>query len=253
MLFKSKNLVDYRLHSLDGEIGKAKDFYFDDRHWVIRYLVADTGNILPRKLVLLSPYSLESVSEKSREISINLSKSQIENSPSWDTDIPVSRQFEETYNAYYGWPDYWTGSYMWGQSTIRAPYHQKTAKINQGGKKFNVHLRSMDIVSTYLIQAKDGEIGHVYDFVIDDQSWAIRYLILDTRNWLPGRKVLISPKWISKVSWDAGEVFVDISKNAIRESPEFSDSTLLNRDYEDKLHKHYNHLGYWIDEAALIK
>jgi len=253
MLFKSKNLMDYKLHSLDGEIGRVEDFYFDDRHWAIRYLVIDTGNSLPRKKVLISPYAFGSVNEKNREISINLRKSQIENSPSWDTDMPVSRQFEETYNAYYGWPDYWVGSYMWGQSVVRAPFHERTGNTNEGGRQWNSHLRSMDIVRTYAIHAKDGEIGNVHDFVIDDETWAIRYLILNTHYWLPGKKVLISPKWISKVSWESSEVFIDITKNAMKDSPEYSNSTLLNRDYEDKLHKHYNHLGYWIDEAALIK
>ena len=99
MLFKSKNLTDCKLHSLDGEIGQVKDFYFDDRHWVIRYLVADTGNLLPLKKVLISPYALGAVNEKNQVISITLSKKQIENSPSWDTDLPVSRQYEESYNS----------------------------------------------------------------------------------------------------------------------------------------------------------
>ena len=86
----------------------------------------------------------------------------------------------------------------------------------------------------------DGEIGHVEDFIIDDETWAIRYLIVDTHNWWPGKKVLVSPQWIERVSWGERKVFVNLSREAIKQSPEYTDESLLTRDYEIGLHRHYN-------------
>ncbi len=95
-------------------------------------------------------------------------------------------------------------------------------------------------------QATDGQIGHVEDFIIDDETWAIRYLIIDTQNWLPGKKVLLSPRWIESVSWDESKVFVSISRKAVEQSPEYTEESLLTREYETGLHKHYNRQGYWV-------
>ena len=120
----------------------------------------------------------------------------------------------------------------------------------QGEKAWDAHLRSTDDVSGYHIQAVDGEIGHVEDFIIDDETWAIRYLIIDTRNWWPGKKVLVSPQWIERVSWSESKVFVNLSREAIKQSPEYTEESLLTRDYETGLHRHYNRQGYWVDEPA---
>jgi sporulation protein YlmC with PRC-barrel domain len=250
MLFKSKTLSGHTMHSRDGVIGKVKEFYFDDQLWAIRYLVADTGSWLTGRQVLISPYALGTVNGGKQEIAIDLTKKQIEDSPSVETDKPVSRQFEESYYAYYGWPTYWSGSYMWGPTPYIVPRHEKAKATNPGGKEWNGHLRSTSTVSGYKIHASDGEIGHVEDFLIDDETWAIRYLVVDTRNWWPGKKVLVSPKWIEGVSWDLSKVTVGLSKDAIKKSPEYSEEVLLTRDYETRLHGHYNRQGYWIGETA---
>ena len=117
-------------------------------------------------------------------------------------------------------------------------------------KAWDPHLRSTHDVSGYHIQATDGEIGHVEDFIIDDETWAIRYLIIDTRNWWPGKKVLISPQWIERVSWSESKVFVNLSRETIKQSPEYTEESLLTRDYETGLHRHYNRQGYWVDEPV---
>ena len=116
MLSKAKTLKGYKLRSRDGEIGKVKEFYFDDRHWTIRYLVADAGTWLTDRQVLISPYALIAVIPAEQHITIDLTKKQIEDSPSLNTDKPVSRQFEEAYYGYYGWPMYWAGPDAWGSS-----------------------------------------------------------------------------------------------------------------------------------------
>jgi uncharacterized protein YrrD len=250
MLNKAKTIKGYKLHSLDGDIGKVKEFYFDDHHWTIRYLVADTGNWLMGRQVLISPYALVAMNKKEQHITINLTKKQIEGSPSLDSDKPVSRQFEETYYGYYGYPMYWGGLYMWGAYPYIVRDREQWSKSTQDGKAWDRHLRSTHDVSGHHIQAADGEIGHVDDFIIDDATWAIRYLIIDTHNWWPGKKVLVSPKWIERVSWDERKVFVNLSRETIKKSPEYTEESLLTRDYETGLHRHYNRQGYWVDEPA---
>jgi uncharacterized protein YrrD len=189
MLNKAKTLKGYTLDSRDGEIGKVKEFYFDDRHWTIRYLVADTGNWLLGRQVLISPYALVAVSREEQHITVDLTKKQIEDSPSLNSDKPVSRQFEEDYYMYYGWPLYWGGTYNWGPYPYIVRDREKWKGYVQRGKPWDPHLRSTHDVTGHYIQATDGQIGHVDDFIIDDdRTWAIRYLIIDTRNWWPGKR-----------------------------------------------------------------
>jgi len=250
MLNNAKTLKGYKLHSLDGEIGTINEFYFDDKYWAVRYLVADTGNWLMGRQVLISPHALAAVDKKDQTIDITLTKKQIEDSPSLASDKPVSRQFEETYYGYYGWPMYWTGPYMWGYRPhiVRSPENPR--QITKEEKSWDPHLRSTHDVSGHGIQASDGEVGHVEDFIIDDETWAIRYLIIDTRNWWPGKKVLISPRWIESVSWDESKVFVNLSRATIKKSPEYKEGFPLSREYEADLHRHYNRQGYWVDEPV---
>jgi len=250
MLSKANTLKGYKLNASDGEIGSVKEFYFDDKHWTIRYLVANTGNWLTGRQVLLSPYALVSVVPATQTIGIDLSKEQIKNSPSLDTDKPVSRQFEDSYYGYYGWPTYWDGPYSWGYSPSFERSRDKWGKFVAGGKKWDHHLRSTRAVTGYDIQASDGEIGHVEDFIIDDATWEIRYLVVGTKNWWPGKKVLVSPLWIERVSWAESKVFINLSREAIQRSPEFTNESLLTRDYEIGLHGHYNRKGYWIEELV---
>ena len=251
MLNKAKTLEGYILKSLDGEIGKVKEFYFDDQYWAIRYLVADTGDWLTGRQVLISPYALAVDAKKEEQyISIDLTKKQIEDSPSLNSDKPVSQQFEVNYNGYYGWPMYWGGPNMWGSYPYIVRDREKWSDPTKSKKKWDPHLRSTHEVSGYHIQAKDSEIGHVEDFIIDDETWAIRYLIIDTRNWWPGKKILISPHWIERVSWDESKVFVNLPSETIKQAPEYTEESLLTRDYESRLHQYYHRPGYWADEST---
>jgi len=251
MLNKAQTLNGFRLHCLDGEIGKVKELYFDDRYWTIRYLIADTGNWLADRQVLISPHALTSVNKEKQSIAVDLSKKQIEDSPTVDRDKPVSRQFEDKYYGHFGWPQYYVGPYMWGAY----PYIEHAPKIRrespQSQKAWNPSLRSTNHVSGYHIQATDGEVGHIEDFVVDDETWAIRYLIVDTRNCWPGKKVLVSPNWIERVSWDRSKVFVNLLRETIKKSPEYTEKSLIERDYEAGLHRHYNRQGYWVEELAV--
>lgn len=245
MLIKAKTMGGFKLHGLDGDVGKVQDFYFDDHYWTIRYLVADTGDWLKQKEVLISPRALLSVNREEHYIKVNLSKKQIAESPPLSSDEPVSQQFEETYHAYYGLQPYWSGSYAWGSTPYIMGEREEKKEANQGGKPWDYHLRSMVTVNGYKILATDGEIGHIEEFVIDEETWTIRYFVIDTKNWWPGKRVLLSPKWIKKVSWEDSKISVDLPRDQIRQAPEYSDKTLLLRDFEIGLHRHYNRQGYW--------
>ncbi|MFT5874213.1 MAG: sporulation protein YlmC with PRC-barrel domain [Clostridium sp.] len=238
---------------IDGEIGKVKEFYFDDHHWTIRYLVVDTGNWLADRQVLISPYALDGVNNEEKYIIINLTKSQIENSPSLDSEKPVSRQFEEEYYMYYKWPIYWGGLNVWGTRGLSPivegnQNQEKLMESIQSDSELDKHLRNTNEVSGYTIQATDGEIGHVEDFIIDHETLEIRYLVIATMNWWPGKKILVSPKWIDRVSWNESTVFVNLLRQSIKQSPEYTEASLITRDYEIKLHQHYNRQEYWIND-----
>ena len=251
MLSKAKTLNGFKLEGLDGEIGSVKEFYFDDRHWTIRYLVASTGTWLSGRQVLISPYALNSVIKGEKLVSVDLTRKQIENSPSLDSDKSVSQQFEVKYYGYYGYPVYWGGLSGWGDFPYPERDRSKWAKPANGAKAWDRHLRSTHEVTGYHVQALDGEIGHVEDFIIDDETWAIRYLVVGTKNWWPGKKVLVAPQWTESVSWSESKVFVNLSRETIKDSPEYTEESLLTRDYEADLHRHYDRRGYWVDEPVV--
>lgn len=253
MLNKVKTLKGYKLDSLDGEFGQVEEFYFDDRYWTIRYLVANTGNWLTGRQVLISPYALVAAIKAEQHIAVDLSKKQIEESPSLDSDKPVSRQFEDSYHGYYGYPTYYGGPYIWGTYPYIERNRESWNVPNPGQETGDSHLRSTDSMRGHSIQATDGEIGHVEDFIIDDETWAIRYLVVATRNWWLGRKVLVSPQWIERVSWSDEKVFVNLTREAIKQSPEYTEESLLTRDYETGLHRHYNRQGYWSAGLAVTE
>jgi hypothetical protein len=108
------------------------------------------------------------------------------------------------------------------------------------------------LIDRQVLTSPDGEIGHVDDFIIDDDAWAIRYLVIDTRNWWPGKKVLIAPRWIERVSWLELKVFISVPRETIKQAPEYKDDSLITRDYETMLHRHYNRQGYWDDRVTEV-
>lgn len=251
MLIKTKALKGYAIQNPEDEtIGKVQDTYFDDRHWTLRYLVVNTGKWLIGRQVLISPYAVMSVNRDQKSIVSDLTKKQIEESPTLESHKPVSRQFEESYYDYYDWPRYWGGPNIWGYYPYLERNSVKWDSFVPDEKKYDHHLRSSHEVTGYHIQAEDGEIGHVADFVIDEQTWVIRYLVVNTSNWWAGKKVLVSPQWIERISWGERRVFVNVPRASIQLSPEYNDKSLLSRDYETRLHGHYQRKAYWADELV---
>ena len=245
MLIKATTLKGYKLNGIDGEIGSVKEFFFDDKFWTVRYLVASAGNWFTNREVLISPYFIQSVDTEEKLVNINLTKQQIYDSPEWESDKPVSRQYEESYATYYGTPNYCNGTMIWGtyDVLVRDSANWKIKEIEKNS--WDPNLRSTKDVSGHNFQATDGEIGHVDDFFIDDDNWTIRYVVLDTNNWFTSRKTLISTQWIDHISWDEKKVFVKLSRDTINNVPAYDSQRELTRDYENQLHNHYNREGYW--------
>jgi hypothetical protein len=245
----------YKLHALDGEIGKVKDFLFNDIFWNIRYLVADTGSWLKKRLILISPTALEQPDWETGTLPVNLSKEKIEQSPTIDQDMPVSMQNEADLSVYFTWPLH----YAYGiEAAQYAEMHLMASRLQQAEsdeqKRKNSlgnmdeqdpHLRSIQEVTGYAIEATDGSIGKVDDFILDDENWILRYLVVDTKKWLPGKKVLISPEWIKTVDWADSHVAVVLTREAVKDCPEFDPTEPINRNYEVKLYDYYGRPTYW--------
>lgn len=249
MMFRSvKELKGYVLKATDGEIGRCKDFLFDDRFWTIRHMVADTGKWLPGRKILISPVALEKPDWGEGRFPVRMTKKEIEDSPDLKTDEPVSRQREVGLFQYYGWPYYWVGGHVWGAVDFPEQPYGAMAEMEpeDDSDSGDEHLRSANEVTGYHIQATDDEIGHVEDFLVDDSNWVIRYLVVDTRNWLPGKKVLVSPAWAEAVDWGDSKVMVNMTRDQIKNGPEFDPSVLVDREYEEALHNYYRRVGYWI-------
>ena len=227
MLRSIKQLYGEKLGTAEGAFGHVKDFYFDDQKWAVRYIVVDTGAWLPGRLVLLSPHAFGHLYQDGDSLLVNLSREQIENSPAIETHKPVSRQYEEEYYRYYGWPTYWDAGAMWGAGGFPMtppPYPLPVAQASAGSERHqedDPHLRSTQAVTGYQIETAEGTIGHVTDFMMDDKSWEIRDLVVETGHWLSGKGIVISPTHITRISYEDSKVFVDVSKETIQHAPEY--------------------------------
>lgn len=235
-----KHLRGYALRARDKRLGSVKDLLFDDRSWVVRYLVADTGTWLPDRKVLLPPSVLKEIGTNG-EVRVELTAEQIKAGPEIGTDQPVSRQLEQNMFAHYGVPAYWASAPQpAGLPRIRKP---DAMDLDVDGADPN--LRSTREVEGYRVEANDGEIGHIEDFIVEDGSWHLRYVIVDTKNWLPGKKVLTAPEWIAGIRWADRRVRFDVSRERIRKAPEFDPSNPINREFEERLYDYYGRPAYW--------
>jgi sporulation protein YlmC with PRC-barrel domain len=273
MLRSLNDLEGYAIRATDGLIGHVQDFYFDDETWVVRYLVVEAATWLSSRKVLISPVAIGQPNWTDKVLPVSITREQVKNSPDIDTDKPVSRQHEMEYFGYYGYyPYYWGGAGLWGGGAYPgamltsggfagsgAEYLTAQAKLARVAREAsqnendNAHLRSGKAVMKYHIEASDGGIGHVQGLLLDDETWAIRYLIVDTSNWWLGHQVLIAPKWIQHVSWSEHTVSVNLNRESVKDAPPYHSVATLDRGEEISLHKHYKRAGYWADEVRLAR
>jgi len=257
MLRSAKEMEGYAVDATDGSIGHVKDFYLDDETWVIRYLVVETGGWLSSRKVLVSPIAIGTPNPEQRLLPASISRAQVKASPDIDTDKPVSRQHEMTYSYYYDYPYYWGGASYWGGGMYpnllmpgygglggsrtefgegrRAMAQRESARHEQD----DLHLRSCNAVIGYHIHASDGEVGHVAGLLIDEETWAIRYFVVDTGHWWLGHTVLIAPQWIESVDWYDRTVTVSVTRQAVKDAPAYDPEAAPNQYDEDRLDKHY--------------
>ena len=262
MLKNLKDLQGYALRATDGDVGTVKDFYFDDDRWVVRYLVVETGSWLASRRVLISPFSLGVPDHDEKVVPVSITCEQVKNSPDIDTDKPVSRQHEADYLGYYGYPVYWDSIGIWGAGGVPglmlpgaglAPSGPSVLEADRSiaaeqaarHRDDDPHLRSCKSVIGHRIKAQDGEIGHVQGFIVEEASWQIRYLVIDTSNWWVGHQVLVAPPWIQEVSWAEQVVAVNMTRDAIQNAPEWDPSMPPDRTQEFEIYKHYDRTGYW--------
>ena len=228
MLQSIQQLYGDKLGASDGEIGDVKYLYFDDQHWAVRYLVADTGTWLPGKQVLISPRACGALYQPGKLLLVHLSRQQIANCPAIEAHKPVSRQYEETYHHYYGWPYYWQGGGVWGMTGYPVvelpdrpfPADPEPARVPHPHSG-DAHLRSAQAVNGYQIKASDGMIGYICDFLMDDQSWVIRKLVIKIGNRFSGNAVQISTGKVDRISYEESTVFVNLSQAAVQQSPQY--------------------------------
>lgn len=265
MLRNLNDLEGLALHATDGDIGSIKDFYLDDEAWVIRYLVVETGNWLATRKVLVSPMSLGQSDSTEKKLSASITREQVMNSPDVDTDKPVSRQHEIDYLGYYAYPLYWGGTGLWGDRThpnMIMPEFVSTPTFVQPEvddilagdapiqRADDHHLRSCNTLLGYHVHATDGDIGHVQGLLVDDATWAIRYLVVNTSNWWMGHQVLIAPEWIHDVSWADGMVSLDLARQKVKEAPPYDSAFKVDRMHEVSVYKHYGSMAYWVKEQS---
>lgn len=257
MLHDSAKLGELTLHATDGEIGHVDDVYFSDDTWTIRYLVVDTGGWLTGRKVLISPRAVRSLDFDRGELRLDLTRERIRGAPDFDSEKPVSRQYETEFFGYYGYPHYWTGPYLWGVGEFpAAPGTLRHAGGVAGGgpqraerKSANgdPHLRSAREVSGYRIEATDGEIGHIETFLFDEASWAIDAIVVDTRNWWPGKHVVVSPHWIEEIDWADRGARVRVSRERIRTSAEYEPQSAATDEGHRQLQERIAHVLHFGD------
>ncbi len=268
MLRNMKDIEGFAISATDGLLGKVSDFYFDDESWVVRYFVVDTGERHAIRRTLISPMAMGIPNWSDKLIPAALTQEQVKNAPDIDTDKPVSRQHEMGYLGYYGYPNYWGGGGLWGAGMYpdvlqggfnrsaadrgnhpprRLPGHAKaSAKVRPD----DLHLRSANGVMRYYVHATDGDIGHVQGLLVEEQTWAIRYIIVNTSNWWLGHEVLIAPEWIEDVYWADSKLVIGLTRESVRTAPAYDSRSHITREQEKILHAFHGHNGYWPVDAA---
>jgi hypothetical protein len=252
MLRSLKDLERYTVSATDGDIGRVLDFLFDDERWTVRYLVVDTeGGFFEfnGRRVLISPISFRKAEWLTRHFRLSLTRAKVTTSPSVDVDQPVSRQHEAELNRHYGFTPYWGYSGIWGMGTFPSMLAAGEWSEPQPERSDDVpgdaHLRSIREICGYHIEGTDDAIGHVDDFIVDDESWAIRYLAVDTSNGWFGKKVLVAPHCARRIDWTAKKVHVNLSRQALQHSPEWNPKAAINRELEARLYDYYGRPVYW--------
>lgn len=244
MLRSMDSLKGYTVVAIDGEVGEVGDFLFDDQEWIIRYLVVETGSWFLGEEKLLAPIALKKPQWEHETFPVNLNRSQVKDSPNIASDQPVSRQGEMKLFEHYGWEPYWAPAQIAPSPAAVPPSTFEQAESPEV-KSGNPNLRSMDEVRGYSASAADGEVGEVSDLICQDDEWLVRYIVIDTGDWLSDREIIISPDWINRISWSERSVLIELNRSQIENSPAYDPSQPVGRRYETRLYDYYELPVYW--------
>ena len=248
MLLLASPLTGYAIQATDGRIGSVADLLFDDSIWHVRWLVVATGSWLTRRRIVLVHLPLiEHVDHERRVLVVRLTRGEVEASPDILLDEPVSRQIEYGLRGFddvdpeQGHPRYVAG--LWGGmgvcvSKLRLHEEEAMHKVPRGGgdsDEGDPHLRSVSAVVGNHVHATDGYLGHVEDLYVDDVTWQVRCLVVDTRDWWPGRHVLVLPAAVTTISWPRQEIALDLSRQSLREGATWTPGDAVDQAFEDRL------------------
>lgn len=249
MFNSASHLAAARVHAVDGDIGPVMDLLFDDRSWVVRYLVVDAGSWLAEREVLISPYSIKQPVQRDGVIDVALTRRLVRTSPALDIDLPVSSEQEQEFMRHYHYPAYWDGGGLWAlgavpfPSVAPLPDAERTAACRY---PVDMQLRSAMGLEGFEVLGAEQGLGEVQDLVFDELSWQVRYLVVDPQAWWPGgRRALIGLAWVDRVDWARQQIHVALTRPQLRGSPSYQDVASIERDYEVLLHASYRRPGYW--------
>ncbi|MBD3403395.1 hypothetical protein GF420_10905 [candidate division GN15 bacterium] len=249
MLHDITTINHLRVEDSEGEAGSVADLLIDDGSWTVRYVVIDIGSWLTGRKILVPPVVVGKPDWSRSFLPMSVSRERIEQSPEIDLDQPVSRQQEERLHAHFAWQPYWAGEPSRGEFQTEMPLAEDTGDDHQdesvpmGDPAGDPDLRSYQEMVGYRVQANDGPVGGVSGIIMDDETWTIRYVIVDADEIAPGRKLLLAVDWIDRVSWDQASLYVDMRQETIKESPAYDPSVPVNEPYEEALHAYYQQGG----------
>ncbi|QTM98537.1 hypothetical protein ERJ70_04030 [Sediminibacillus dalangtanensis] len=255
MLYYVSSLYDYQLKASDGELGKVKELYFDDKQWVLRYFGVDTRKWLPGKKVLLSPRSFQAIDDENQAIELSSDKETVRNSPSLDESSPLSREYEMTLTRYYGWAPYWTGGLLWGRQDVplvgAVTNSDQAESLSENreetlAEELTHNLREMDdLTDKFTVHASDGKIGTIDDVLLDGENWKLRYLVVKNGQDFSWKYSLLSPDWTQSVDWVDYNLYLDVTQETVKNGPGISDKQQITRETEQELHTAYGKKTYW--------
>ena len=262
MLFAVSGLEGCAVKASDGEIGAVRDFLFDDRSWKIRWMSVDAGHWLPGRRVFIHPSAIAPLIlppkpmvpmmsfGETLELSVNLTRHEIEAGPLTREEEPVSREMEALLYGYYGWDPYWGATHFGAAALPNAEARIVGDALRREAEAENPpidgadRLHGVTSLTGYAVHALDGDIGHVENVLADDSNWEIRYLVIATRNWWPGKVVQLAPYAVKDIDWFGERIDMNVSREQVKSAPAWDPLALADEVAEEQLHRHFGWPGY---------
>jgi sporulation protein YlmC with PRC-barrel domain len=248
MLRSIEEILGYKLQASDGHLGRVKDVHFDDTSWAVRYILVDSGGWLVGRQIVLAPQVLGEPDPNSRQMSVALGRQRIEDSPVIMRERGLTLGEQRLLAEYYDWslpPAQRREAAAPPSVADSGGRPARTLLQSQQAEQLDAHLKSLREMIGYHVRARGVDVGHIEDVLVQTDGWLLRYLVVDTRNLVPGKKVLVSPAWVPRVEWSGGVVDVDLPAGALKDGPAYDASQIVSPEYEKKLFDHYGGDRCW--------